>query len=89
MRRFCRVLRTETLDRLGGAEEIVSLHLDAAVGSLSARRNRYRGASLQSSGHTVPHEIRTPCPTSLTMPGLPQPPSLRCCRSCPQVRTGF
>jgi Novel STAND NTPase 1 len=30
-----RVLRTGTLDRLGGAEEIVSSHLDAAVGSLS------------------------------------------------------
>ena len=30
-----RVLRTETLDRLGGAEEIVSSHLDAAVGTLS------------------------------------------------------
>jgi hypothetical protein len=30
-----RILRTETLDRLGGAEEIVSSHLDAAVGSLS------------------------------------------------------
>jgi hypothetical protein len=35
LRAGSRVLRTETLDRLGGAEEIVSSHLDAAVGSLS------------------------------------------------------
>ena len=55
-----RVLRLETLERLGGAERIVPAHLDTAMAELSPAERDVRGAHLSFPRHPVRDEDRPP-----------------------------
>ena len=77
-------LARATLDRLGGAEQIVRTHLDATMSALPGRPARSRRARLPLPGHSIPaRRSPTPRPTWPSTPECPKHSSRTCSRTCP------